>query len=92
MYQHITDYRLGREQLTVAEPGDVSRERRVQRARSDEYTSIDDTRSRACNTHDEPDCHDAHTHEDERIPLSHPIAVPCYCHCQDRGCDVDRDC
>jgi hypothetical protein len=90
MNQHIADRDCNSEELTIAEPGDVSRECRVQGARSDKHASIDDTWSRARNTHDEADCHDAHTHEDKRIPLSHSIAVPCYCYCQDRSCDVNR--
>jgi hypothetical protein len=83
MNQHAAYCNLDGEELTVAEPGDVSRKCRIQCARSDEYASINDPRSRACNTHDEADCHDAHADEDKRIPLSYPIAVPCNCHCED---------
>ena len=77
--------------LTVREPRNVARKGRVQRAGRDKDASVNDAWSRARHTHDEANRHDTQANEDERVPFSHAVTVPCHRDCQNRSCDVDGD-
>lgn len=76
--------------LTIAQPGDIAWKSRVQRTGSDEHTCVNNAGSCARNAHDETDGHDTQANQNERVSLSHAIAVPSHGYRQHRGCDIDR--
>ena len=85
--KEVNRWRVG--SLTIRQPRDIAGERRVQGARGDENSSINNSWGRARYTHDEPYRHDAETDEDKGVALSNTVTKPGYCNGEERGSNID---